>query len=944
MKNKKIHRHHHKVKTLLTFFVLLVFQLHSLAQNISIQGLVSDKKNKTPVYDVQVALLNSIDSTLLKASRTDTLGKFLFEDVVPGTYFLKLSSFDFKKYIRKIEVSESSNVYPIELESDSKLIDEVTIEAKAVRVELKDDTTQYNASAYKVNPDATIEDLLKKMPGITVENGTVKAQGEQIKKVLIDGEEFFGDDAISALKNLPADMVNRIQVFDNASEQSKFTGISDGNESKALNIQTKPGKNQGLFGKVYGGYGYPNDLYQAGLSLNIFNNKRKISILGLSNNINQQNFSTDDIVGATGDVQSRGPRRGNNSNENFLVNQQNGVSTTHALGINYADKWGKKTKVSGSYFFNYSSTENTQKTDRNYFLSDTSSQNYLENYSANTINSNHRVNLKFDIKLDSMNSLQIAPKLSVQNNRNNQNTLASTTDRSQVLVNDLMNTLLNVNNGVNASNSIVWKHKFDKQKRTFSTNLSGSYNNRYGHKEQNSNATYYQMNLVDSLSNINQLMNNNGNGFGTDLRLSYTEPIKESWTAEFLFNPSYLMNNANRRNFDISDSLGSVFDTLLSNVFKNQTINNEVGTNFQYKKEKVSFQIGLSYQHVILLNNRTFPTARNANVVFQNVLPNLRFKYKLNKSNSLMLFYRAKTNNPSIDQLQDVVDNSNPLSLSSGNPNLKQQYDHRIFGRYYAVNAQKASNFFVYISGNVSSNYITNSSFIAPTDTTLSNGIFLSKGSQFRQPVNINGLWKTSTYLSYGIAVPKLKLNINFNAGAGYGTTPGLINNTVNLSKTTNANAGIKLSSDINENIDFLVSYAFNFNNSVNTSQNNSNNQYYIHNLNAQLNWTVAKRLVFNSTFSGSAYEGLSSGFNQSIMLWNGGVGYKFLKDYSLVVRISVFDILNNNKSIVRTVSETYIEDVESRVLNRYFMATLTYTLKSFGSKQDKKNPEKPQD
>lgn len=928
-----------------TWLILFVlgFSTSLWSQTATISGKISDKKNTKAVADVQVAVLNQLDSSIVAGTISDSLGIYSIPNIEFGSYLMRITSFEYKTVFQSVSVSNTNEFMNFQLEIESKLIDEVTIEAKSVRVELKDDTTQYNASAYKVNPDATIEDLIKKMPGITVENGTISAQGEQIKKVLIDGQEFFGDDAISAIKNLPADMVNRIQVFDNASEQSKFTGISDGNEAKALNIQTKPGKSEGQFGKIYGGYGYPNNLYQAGVNLNLFNKKRKISILGLSNNINQQNFSTDDLVGATGNTDNKGPRRGN-SNENFLVAQQNGVSITHALGVNYSDSWGGKTKFTGSYFFNYSQTDNSQKTERTYFLNDTTNQNYAENYSSITKNSNHRVQLKFDFKLDSMNSLQIQPKISIQNNNKSQNTIANTTESSQFLINDIANNLFNRNNGVNASNAIVWKHKFVKPRRTFSANLSGSYSNRYGHKDQNSRTNYYLLNALDSVSKLDQLMNNNGNGYGIDLRLSYTEPIGQSWSTEFIYDPSYLNNDANRKNYNINDSTGSIFDPSLSNVFKNQTIDNEVGTNVQYKKEKISFQFGLSYQNALLLNNQTYPTNRKVDVMFHNLLPNARFKYQISKSNSLMIFYRARTTNPTIDQLQQVVDNSNPLSLSSGNENLKQQYNHRIFGRYYVINTKNASNFFIYLSADISSKYITTSSYIAQIDTILSNGIALAKGSQFRQPVNVNGYWKSSSYLSYGLAIPKLKLNFNFNAGGGYGVTPGMINNRINLSKTTNVNAGVKLTSDIGENIDFLVSYAFNFNNSVNTTQNNINNRYFIHSLNAQVNWTIAKRLVVNSTFSGSAYEGLSSGFNQSIMLWNGSIGYKFLKDYSLVARITTFDILNNNKSIVRTMTETYIEDVESQVLNRYFMATLTYTLKNFGKKQDKKNPENSQD
>ncbi|WP_186280031.1 outer membrane beta-barrel protein [Fluviicola chungangensis] len=903
-----------------------------------LSGKISDLKTSEKLMDARVALLSPVDSSVVKAANTDENGMYLLAGLTPGNYILKVSLFEYVDQFKNISLPEGKAITDIAMKTDTKL-DEVTIEANAVRVEQKGDTTQYNADAYKTNPDATVQDLITKMPGITLENGVVKAQGEQITKVLIDGQEFFGDDAAAAMKNLPAEIVSKIQVYDQASDQAKFTGISDGNEAKALNIVTKAGKNNGQFGKIYGGYGTPNNLYVAGANVNFFKGTRRFSVVGMSNNVNQQNFSTDDILGVTGSTGNtgRGGRYGGNDNENYLVSQQNGVSMTHGLGLNLSDKWGKKknTKVTGSYFFNQSDTKNAQQTNRTYVLSTTAGQIYSEDFLSTIKNANHRLNFKFDLALDSMNSLVITPKVSYQGNTREQTTDGTTVDGTNALINQVNNRTYTETKGLNASTSILWRHRFAKPRRTFSANLTGTYNVKEGNNGQLSSSRYYDETGQDSLADINQHTDNNTSGYGVNGRFSFTEPISKSWSGELYYAPAYSANNADKRTYDFDSIANSYYymDTTLSNVFENQTLVNEGGTNFRFQKNKVGLQLGVGYQNSLLMNTQEFPTDRDVNLSFNSILPFMRFKYEFSKSTGLMLVYRAGTRNPTIDQLQNAIDNSNPLSLSSGNPELKQQYNHRVFARFNNTNIRKATNFNIFFGGEVNRNYISNGTIIATSDTVVNGNILLQRGAQFRQPVNLPGSYNARTSISYGFSVTKLKLNLNFYLGGAYSVAPGLINNVINQAKTSNANGGLTISSNISENLDFTVGYTLNYNNVINTRQNVSANEYFVHNVNARFNWIIKERLVINSTYSVNAYAGLGSGYNQTIMLWNGGIGYKLLKKKQLELRVSVFDILNNNNSISRNVTESYIEDVKSNVLNRYYMFTATYTLRNFGTK-----------
>lgn len=947
-----------QIRVVLLLFITTLLYSFSAHSQTELSGKVIDPKTSEKLMDARVALLSPTDSSVVKAVNTDENGGYSLTDFAAGNYILKVTLFEYVDQFRNVNLPAGKTVLDVIMKTDTKL-DEVTIEANAVRVEQKGDTTQYNADAYKTNPDATVQDLITKMPGITLENGVVKAQGEQITKVMIDGQEFFGDDAAAAMKNLPAEIVSKIQVYDQASDQAKFTGISDGNEAKALNIVTKAGKSNGQFGKIYAGYGTPNDLYMAGVNVNFFKGTRRFSIVGMSNNVNQQNFSTDDILGVTGSTassQSRGGPGGpggrggfgGGDNENYLVSQQNGVSTSHGLGLNFSDKWGKNktTKVTGSYFFNQSNTKNSQQTNRTYVLSTTSGQVYNEDFLSTMKNANHRLNFKFDIALDSMNSLVINPKVSYQGNNKQQTTDGTTADASNVLINQINNRTMNDTKGLNASTSVLWRHRFAKPRRTFSANITGTYNVKEGNNGQLSASHYYDELGQDSLVGIDQHTDNNTNGYGVNGRFSFTEPLSKTWSSEFYYAPAYTASNADKRTYDFDTLTNSYYfmDTTLSNVFENQTVVNEGGTNFRFQKNKTSLQLGISYQNSLLMNVQEFPTDRDVNLSFNSILPNVRFKYDFTKSTSLMLNYRAGTRNPTIDQLQNVIDNSNPLSLSSGNPDLKQQYNHRVFGRFNSTNIKKATNFNVFFGGEMNQNYISNATIIATNDTVVNGNVLLQRGAQFRQPVNLDGSWNARSTISYGFSLTKLKLNLNFYLGGAYTVAPGLINNVVNKAKTSNANGGLTVSSNISENLDFTVGYTLNYNNVVNTRQNVSSNEYFVHNVNARFNWIIKERLVINSTYSVNAYAGLGSGYNQTIMLWNGGVGYKLLKKKQLELRVSVFDILNNNNSITRNVTESYIEDVKSNVLNRYYMMTLTYNLRNFGTKAPETKETKPQE
>jgi len=396
------------------------------AQTGGIRGNISDGTNHTPVASATVSLLKQSDSSEVMSKVSASDGSFSFTALPADSFIVRISAVNYQEYLAFITVRDTMRTLPsIELAQKGQDLTTVTVVAKTPPVTVKGDTSQFAANQYKVNPDATTEDLIKKMPGITVaRDGTVTAQGETVKKVTIDGKDFFGDDASAALKNLPSEVVDKIQVFDKLSDQAQLTGFDDGNSVKAINVVTKTGIKNGRFGRIYAGFG-TDDRYSAGGNASFFKNNRRLSIVGNFNNINQQNFASQDLLGLTssggrggGQQGGGGGGRGNygGGGADFNVGQSAGISRTSAFGLNFSNQYGKKVTLTASYFYNNSHNINSALTNTETFLNADTSLFTRQNSNAVTNNTNQRINARLEYKIDSANSLFIIPNLSFQKN------------------------------------------------------------------------------------------------------------------------------------------------------------------------------------------------------------------------------------------------------------------------------------------------------------------------------------------------------------------------------------------------------------------------------------------------------------------------------------------------------------------------------------------------
>jgi uncharacterized membrane protein YgcG len=910
------------------------------AQNAQITGTVLDSTNNSSVVGAYVAVSRNVPDAKPEYVTTDAKGKFIVTGLLKNTsYLLKVSYLSYSDIIRIVTVNQDVvNLGNLMMQETAANLKEVKIVGQIVATEQKGDTTQYNAAAFKTNPDATTEDLIQKMPGITVINGTVTAHGETVNKVLVDGKPFFGDDATLTLRSLPADIVDKIEVFDKLSDQAQFTGFDDGNSQKTINIVTKADRRVGQFGKVFAGYGL-DDRYQAGGNISYFKGNQRISVIGMSNNINQQNFSSQDLLGVTSSSGGGGGRGGfgggggGGSSNNFLVGGQSGITGTNSFGLNYSNKFGKKVDVSGSYFFNRTGNANAQSTQQEYFLANgIGNQFYDEKSTTSSTNANHRVNFRMEYTIDKKNSLIVTPRLSFQDNRSSSAKvgLTSLADASKLNSTDINRA--SQNNGYNFSNDILFRHAFEKRGRSISVNFNTQLNDKTGTNQLYSKNIYYK-NMITPGDTIDQhsVTNSGGTTFGGNV--VYTEPINTTGQLQFNYGLTVSNSNSEKETYNMSfDNQGYTdLDTLLSNSFDNRYITNRAGLGYRFRKNSWMANIGMDFQNAGLYSNQLAPRQATVDQTFTNLLPNFMLIYRSKSGTQFRAFFRSSTNQPSISQLQNVIDNSNPLSLTAGNPDLKQEYRNMFNLRYSLAGAERPYNFSAMVFVTQTNNAIVNSTFIAQRPTTLPNGIVLEQGAKMTSPINVDGSWSARSFLMYGKPIAPVKLNVNLSTGFNYTRAPGLINQAPNFSNTYAVSQGLVVSSNISEKVDFTVSYSGNYNIVRNTIQPNLNNNYYTSGISGRINWIFGKGFVFQTDVNNQSYRGLGQGYNQNFTLWNASVGKKFLKNNAGELKLTLFDILKQNNSISRNVTETYVQDVTSRVLTQYAMLTFTYTLKNFG-------------
>ena len=906
-------------KYLFAFIFLLSGLSTSFAQTHIIQGKIQEFGTKLGVPNATIVLLLESDSTQVNGMISDLEGNFEISNIRTGEYLLKIQYVGYQTLFRKIQVNSDLKLGSILIKEEATDLSEVIVSARRSTGTQKSDTTLYNADAFKTMKDASAQNLLEKLPGINSQEGILQAQGENIAQILVDGKPFFGGDIRTALQNIPAEVIQSIEIFDQKSEKAQLSGFDDGQRLKTVNIITKPNRRKGQFGKTTVGYG-TDDRFLAGASINAFDEDRRITFTGLTNNINLLNYSSD-------------PNAQDNSNP------QEGVITTNILGLNYSDLWGKKIKVTGSYV--YSNRENIGQVNRfrDFVTTDESNQSYNETRTDIRTRKEHSANLRLEYNIDERNRILYIPRFSAEYETENSN-FFGTTENATNPINQVQNLKIGKYDDFDFFNRLLYSHKFTKPGRTFTwrSNFAKGWNKDDSKREARN--TFFE-NQGERIELLNQRTTRERLGNSWETGVSFTEPIGKKGQMEIEYEIGNRANDSDKLTFNVEgadfENGKSQLDTTLSNTFESSYLTQELELGYQYSTEKFKIQTELQYQDAQLNNKQEFPAPFELKRQFSSVLPTVRMEYKFSPNTNIQVDYDTYTNEPQINQLQNVIDNTNPLQLRTGNPELDQAYSNSVRMRFRSKNPDTDQNWFLFAQSTLIDNYISNSSLIASEPTRIQEGIVLEKGSQLNKPVNLDGYFEVRSWASYGMPLGFIKSNFNINAGAGFTRRPGLVNEQLSFNNSRRLSTGVSLNSNINDQIDFNIWARTSVSKVENTLNENLNNKFINQQVRLNFNWIIWEGLIYRLDLNHQINSGLSAGFDNSFTLVNMSLGKKIFKNQRGEVSLMVYDLLRQNANVRRNITETFIEDTQTNVLQRYFMLTFTYNLRRFSKGMDEK-------
>ncbi|SFF02476.1 Outer membrane receptor proteins, mostly Fe transport [Chitinophaga sp. CF118] len=905
-------------------------------KNGSIKGTVFDTIAREPVASATITLLKQKDSSLVSFTMTDNKGNFELTGITRGEYRVLVTHVNYYNANRPVVISDTSlhiNLNAIVLHDRSKMLREVEVTAEAPPVTLIGDTIQYNAGSFKTQPNASVEQLLKKMPGIQVDkDGTVKAQGQKVNRVLVDGKEFFGTDPKTATKNLPADAVDKVQVYDRLSDAAQLTGFDDGNNEKTINLKLKQDKKKGLFGKASAGGG-TNHRYEGRFNVNSFKGARQFSAIGMANNTNAEGFSFIDLMNFTGELNHQ--RQSGNGNINLTLNtddpvsvlmgntNSNGIKTIWGGGVNYNNIIGNKTDFTSNYFYNRYNPYQESMVTRQYFLPD-SSYFYNQHSISDNLNNSHRLNLSADIRIDSFHSIKISPSIGYQETCNNSYNSYETLSEDKQLANQGFSNNYSLGHGTNFRNDILFRKKFPRKGRTFSLSLQTTFNN------SESNGSLLSVNQFfnhgTSYDSINQRNSISGMLNNYNIRAVYTEPVFKRSLLEFSLGRSNTGSTSDKKTYDYNQQNGK-YDQLnadLTNNFENTYGYTNAGLRLRTQQKRISLAVGVNWQQAEL-KGKIIAGTRDSVIhkTFYNLLPSLRLKYDFTRYRNLNINYAAITKQPNMSQLQPVPDITDPLNIREGNPDLKQEFTHAVQLNFISVNPFKNKNLFAFFNLQETQHKIVNYDIV---DTL---------GIKHTRPVNVNGVYNMTGNISLGLPLRMLKGSVNFSSNIGYSKTKQFINAASNTISTMSLGPAIRLDLYPSDKVDLSLSSGFNYYKTRYSLQAALNTSYFSQLYEGEINWQLPAQFYFTTSFTYTINSQRANGFNTRVPLWNAAFSRQFLHFNRGELKLSVFDLLNENVGISRSSNQNYIEDSRIKNLQRFFLLSFTYSLSKYGLSAD---------
>jgi hypothetical protein len=887
--------------TLLVLFVLLGTSIYA-QKTLSIKGKILDSEEQGTLPGASILLISESDSIKQQGTITNEKGDFKI-NALPGRYKLQVSFIGYNNIQKSISIDKQPiDLGTLKLIGSSEFLQEISITETLAPTQQKGDTTVYNPQAFKINPDAKAGELLAKMPGFTEINGKLMTEGLQIAEILVDGKRFFGKNMNEALETIPTDVIKNIEVFEYRSDEAKFSGIADKEEKRSVNIVTTKTSKRLLFGELTTGAGNENK-YGFNGNINSMSGNNSLTITGRSKNINA-------------------PLRLNNRRFG-----QSGISGNDiqydALGLNLTAVKNKN-ELEFSYEYGKNEYENKSKSVKNYTYEALKGQIQNNKDNSTSENTNHRMNLRLSLNSNPKNRFLLNTDLISSDENSKSNSFSDT-----YLAKDMINSNTNLNTSKNQDydirQTLNFSRSLSKKGRILSLQASINYSNTDADGKQVSETLNENKELSQRIDRISD-----GKGTNTNITtgISYSEPMGENGSLTIGYN----YTNENRKsdksayNLNQETNLYNDLDELTSNRFDNTTQTNSGRFVYDYHSKKHQITIGSDLEVNSLKSEESFPNQSQFKEDFYAISPNARYTYDLAKNKRLSLNYNSRTNIPSLFDLQEVVDLSNPLSITTGNSNLEQSRTHTLMGMYSESNAEKGTHISINTRLSSTSNTVGQNTIIADKDMTINDKYFLPAGGQFSQPVNLNGQYNLSSSVSYSLPLKKLKSKLNINTQGVLSHSPVLVNNKKSYTDIWNVRHGMILSSNINEKVDFTFSSSSQYSNSKNNSSKGS--EYISQTTSLNMYWRFFKDFIFRTNASNDYQNNFTTHNPDNSWHLNLGLSSKVFKNKRGEISLTAYDLLSKNDERSYMETELYTTDYYSNKLTNFYMLTFSYKLR----------------
>lgn len=874
---------------------LLCVQIAFSQQSSAVKGVLVDTTSGRAIGDASVSLLRQRDSALVNYAMSNAEGIFLIPRISQGEYYLLITHIQFHPLHVPVTIPGNGTAVDagrLVMRSRSDTLKEITVKEEVPPVMMVGDTLQYNAGSFKVRPNSNVEELLKKLPGVQVtRDGTVKVQGRAVTSMLVDGKQFFGNDPKIATRNLQADMVDKVQVFDKLSDQAQWTGFDDGKSEKTINLKLKEDRKKGAFGRMRAGTG-TEGRYESDININAFAGDRQLSLIGRSNNIN-----------ASGDQM---PSAGETLN------------TIWSGGINFNNSFSKRSDFTGSYLFNRSSPRVSEQLHRRYLLDD-SSYYYNETSGSGNDNIDHQLQMSIDMRPDSFSALKISPSLAIHQNNSfsfNTNQQLGVDGR---LSHEGSNECLAREAGYDLVNEISYRRKLRKAGRTLSFSLQMSFNILHAKEQRSSFNTMFNESghtISTPIDTLLQHGNDRNNGYGYTARFIYTEPVMHNSLLAFSVEQHTAGNTSEKKVFDYDVSSGKydLPNALQSNLFRTRNGYTNAGVQWLTRFKRYRYNAGLTLQRSTLRGNSDSIPGKT----FLNLLAKAGMQYNFTRYKYLTFEYLSSTTAPSAGMLQPVQDFSNPLFIREGNPDLRQEYGHHIMLSYTGVDPVHSRSTMASLS------YMQFMHRIVMSEVVDSVGVRRSK------PVNLNGAGGLNAMLNRGFPVDALHLRIDVSLQSSYNRNKQFINNRLNNVNTFSGGPGLHLDFAPLETMNISLAARVDMNATHYSQQHGSatfwSSQYY----ETAVSWRLPAGLYFGSDFDYMVNSGAVNGQHTSVPLWSAFLSMQFLPYQRAEIKLSVHDILDRNVQVEDITAAGYLESSQGTSLKRFGLITFTYNLQNF--------------